>query len=114
MTHDFSEMSQTLDAAQAKLQRLLGTEPRYFVDDRTGCIAVRDRRWTDPEYQGLHRDTVGVVRFWMKHQREVRCEACNQRIRFEFVDGEEVAEANALAERLNAEATTFDPIELGM
>lgn len=37
---------------------------RYFVDERVGCIAVRDRLKTDPEYQGLHPDTEGVVRFW--------------------------------------------------
>jgi len=37
---------------------------RYFVDDRSGCIAVRDRTLTDPDYPGLHEDTTGVVRYW--------------------------------------------------
>jgi len=37
---------------------------RYFVDQRVGCIAVRDRFNTNPDYQGLHRDTKGVVRYW--------------------------------------------------
>lgn len=34
---------------------------RFFVDQRVGIIAVRDRTKTDPDYQGLHRDTEGVV-----------------------------------------------------
>ncbi len=37
---------------------------RYFVDERVGCIAVRDRERTDPEYPGLHFDTKGVVQYW--------------------------------------------------
>jgi len=37
---------------------------RYFVDERVGCIAVRDRENTDPDYNGLHSDTKGVVKFW--------------------------------------------------
>ena len=36
---------------------------RYFVDERAGCIAVRDRLNTDPDYRGLHWDTEGVVRY---------------------------------------------------
>lgn len=43
---------------------MVKTEERYFVDMRTGCIAVRDRMYTDPEYQGLHEDTPGVVKYW--------------------------------------------------
>lgn len=41
------------------------TNERFFVDQRCGCIAVRDRLLTDPEYQGLHHDTMGVVWFEM-------------------------------------------------
>lgn len=50
---------------------------RYFVDERSGCIAVRDRENTDPDYPGLHSDTTGVVAYW--HGRVVegeRCETC--------------------------------------
>lgn len=36
---------------------------RYFVDERSGCIAIRDRWNTNPEYQGLHSDTEGVMVF---------------------------------------------------
>jgi len=38
---------------------------RYFIDERVGCIAIRNRELTDPEYQGLHQDTKGVV--WYRH-----------------------------------------------
>lgn len=37
---------------------------RYFIDKRAGCIAVRDRMYTSPSYQGLHEDTPGVVKYW--------------------------------------------------
>ena len=37
---------------------------RYFVDERSGCVAVRDKKYTDPEYRGLHDDTRGVVKYW--------------------------------------------------
>lgn len=37
---------------------------RFFVDERAGCIAVRDREKTNPSYQGLHADTPGVVHYW--------------------------------------------------
>jgi len=52
---------------------------RYFVDKRGGCVAVRDRTKTDPGYQGLHADTIGVVRFWMGEQRRVCCPHCGNR-----------------------------------
>jgi len=39
---------------------------RYFVDRRIGCIAVRDSEHPqyDPDYPGLHSDTVDVVEYW--------------------------------------------------
>ena len=51
-------------------------EPRYFVDERCGCLAVRDRELTDPEYQGLHHNTTGVVRYWHGKIVEIRCDKC--------------------------------------
>lgn len=37
--------------------------PRYFIDERAGCAAVRDREHPkyDKAYQGLHQDTPDVV-----------------------------------------------------
>jgi len=49
---------------------------RYFVDKRGGCVAVRDRNKTDPEYPGLNPDTEGVVKFWMGEQTAKKCAAC--------------------------------------
>lgn len=42
---------------------------RFFVDERVGCIAVRDKFRTDPEYRGLHRDTEGVVAYRFGYQK---------------------------------------------
>jgi len=36
---------------------------RYFVDQRVGCIAIRDSFKTDPDYQGLHSDSIGVIHY---------------------------------------------------
>lgn len=38
---------------------------RYFVDIRSGCAAIRDRHHPDynPDYQGLHFDTIDVVEY---------------------------------------------------
>lgn len=43
------------------------TEERYFLDLRSGCAAVRDRQHKryDPDYEGLHQETVDVVEFRM-------------------------------------------------
>jgi hypothetical protein len=51
---------------------------RYFVDERNGCIAVRDRTKTNPEYHGLHADTEGVVRFWNGYTINTVCPTCGQ------------------------------------
>lgn len=36
---------------------------RFFIDERVGCIAVRDKKHPsyDPDYQGLHNDTADVI-----------------------------------------------------
>lgn len=39
-------------------------EKRYYVDLRRGCMAVRDREQTEPDYPGLHFDTKGVLLYW--------------------------------------------------
>jgi hypothetical protein len=37
---------------------------RFFVDERSGIVAVRDRVYTDLDYNGLHSDTGGVIESW--------------------------------------------------
>ena len=41
--------------------------PRFFVDDRIGCIAIRDRQHSDfdLEHQGLDSELSDVVEFEM-------------------------------------------------
>lgn len=75
---------------------------RYFVDERGGCVAVRDRSNTDPEYQGLHEDTGGVVKYWHGEQEKRVCESCGHvswggwKVSEEFIE-----EANRLCDQLN-------------
>lgn len=54
-----------LDKIKVQEQPKPDVLPRYFVDIRGGCAAVRDRlnRKYDPTYPGLHRDTVDVVEY---------------------------------------------------
>lgn len=66
---------------------------RYFIDERSGCVAVRDREQTDPEYRGLHKDTVGVVRYWSGEPVQQACPTCGHRISA----GWEISEANRRA-----------------
>ena len=49
---------------------------RYFVDERIGCIAVRDRTKTDPNYKGLESTTEGVVSFKMGILVKQICPEC--------------------------------------
>lgn len=40
---------------------------RFFVDKRTGCVAVRDRLSPghDPDYKGLHPDTPDIILYFI-------------------------------------------------
>ena len=38
-------------------------QDRYFIDQRVGCIAIRDRKNSD-DTNGLHSDTLGAVHYW--------------------------------------------------
>ena len=49
---------------------------RYFIDERVGCLAIRDRRNTDPTDQGLHRDTKGVMHYWGGTRVSEPCPTC--------------------------------------
>ncbi len=80
----------------------MGEEIRYFVDKRIGCVAVRDSEHTNPEDQGLHEDTCGVIKFWSgKLDKIVRCPTCGHLDTKWDVDEETIAEAEALCEELN-------------
>lgn len=80
---------------------------RYFVDIRSGCVAVRDRNHTDPDYQGLHADTEGVV--WYRHGERVveTCEKCGHTSSSGWkISPKDVAEAERVCESLNRTKTT--------
>ena len=75
---------------------------RYFTDERVGCIAVRDREATDPEYNRLHSDTAGVVRYWGGEPRKDLCPTCGHVRGLAYVVLDKArAEAYALCEELN-------------
>ena len=54
-------------------------EDRYFIDKRCGCIAVRDRQGTDPDYNGLHADTEGVIQYWDGYRWSSTCATCGHK-----------------------------------
>ncbi len=39
--------------------------PRFFVDERNGCVAIRDRTLNDPDDNGCDADKIDVVKFAM-------------------------------------------------
>lgn len=75
---------------------------RYFVDERNGCIAVRDRDNTDPDYNGLYSDTKGVVKYWAGQSVIHTCPTCGhcKSQGWELSD-EAIQEAHALCNSLN-------------
>lgn len=57
---------------------------RHFIDERGGCIAVRDREQTDPDYNGLHSDTPGVVWYESGVYEPQTCSHCGSVTRYEW------------------------------
>jgi hypothetical protein len=39
-------------------------DERFYIDDRVGCIAVRDREKDDEWAPGLHSEMDGVMAYW--------------------------------------------------
>ena len=78
---------------------------RFFVDERAGCVAVRDWTLTDPDYQGLHRDTPGVVWYRLGGETYEPCPTCKHpRPMGWVVDPADVREAHAVCAKLNGES----------
>lgn len=78
-------------------------EKRYYIDERSGCIAVRDRT-KDGDSPGLHPDTRGVVQFWMGFQETVKCPTCGHQAQGAWtVPPETRGAAEQLAATLNGE-----------
>jgi hypothetical protein len=75
---------------------------RYFVDERSGCIAVRDRQNTDPDNNGLHSDTQGVIKYWDGESKIDVCSTCgNKNFHGYFVADDIKQEAYSLCDSLN-------------
>ena len=75
------------------------TNYRYFVDQRAGCVAVRDRQNTNPhryKWDDLNADTPGVVKYWLGYVIEVPK-------KFWTIRPEDLAEALELCDKLNIE-----------
>ena len=60
-----NKQNETFDNHEQGNSSLGVVMPRFFVDLRSGCGAVRDRLHPnfDPDYQGLHNDTCDVVEY---------------------------------------------------
>ena len=72
------------------------TNYRYFVDERVGCVAVRDRQHTNfhDHIQSLNADTKGVVKYWLGY-------IIDKKLGW-TIRPEDLAEALALCDKLNA------------
>lgn len=78
--------------------------PRYWVDHRSGCIAVRDRLHPkrDDGRQGLDPEMPDVVKYWGGRQKRTACPACGQTVCGEWeISEESVKAAFALCAQLN-------------
>ena len=60
-------MEESNKQAENKPCTIHGVMPRFFVDERVGCIAIRDTQHPefDVEHQGLDSELPDVVRFEM-------------------------------------------------
>ena len=75
---------------------------RYFIDSRSGCVAVRDSENTDPEYNGLEPDTEGVIQYWHGEQLSETCPTCGIKRMLGWVVSEtSLKAAQELCDRLN-------------
>ena len=80
-----------------------GLSDNFIVDDRSGCIAIRDIRLMGDEAPGLHSDYDSVV--WMKSKPSIKihCPACGH-ARSDWDDSPELlSEAEAECKKLNIE-----------
>ena len=79
------------------------SKPRYYVDKRVGCVAVRDSTLVNPDEPGLWSDSSGVIEHWHGRKAvEDRCPTCgNLRSRTFTNTEEEHVKAAKLCRELN-------------
>ena len=80
-------------------------DKRYFIDERVGCIAVMDRDLIDPDYQGLSRDTAGVIEYWSGTPIIHVCPTCGHKEQrgWSISSQKQAIKANELCDKLNRE-----------
>jgi len=84
----------------------MAKELRYYVDLRSGCVAVRDRTLDESGYPGLHEDVPGVVKYWHGEPINTKCPTCGHiRDAGYVVPDATVKEAIALCDSLNGGVT---------
>lgn len=88
-----------MDPAKRRRTEKGGNVKRYIVDERVGCIAIRDTKFTDPDYPGLHNDTEGVLFYW--HGKKDENEAWH-------VNPVIVEKIQLLCEAMNEEDTRYE------
>lgn len=83
--------------------------PRFFVEERIGCIAVIDITQSDwPLPNGLHSENRGVVWFRMGKNHVHKCKECGQSLGTSWnVSPEDINDAIAWADGLNAAANSW-------
>lgn len=77
-------------------------DEQFFVDERVGCIAVRDRQINN-DSPGLWEDDLGVVGFWQGVFTTKRCPTCGNNLVGSWSVSEEVRrKATELCDQLNS------------
>ena len=80
----------------------MSDEQRFYIDQRVGCVAVRDRTQDDPDHPGLSSDTSGVVKFWDGELVLSKCPTCGHPESRYAVSDAALAAAIELRNELNA------------
>jgi hypothetical protein len=58
-------MSKDNKKAETEQCTIPSVMPRFFVDERNGCVAIRDNELHDPDDNGCDADKIDVVKFAM-------------------------------------------------
>jgi len=82
---------------------MTATIARYYIDERTGCIAVRDHTKDSEMEPGLHANTTGVIRYWHGELRTEKCAKCGHAISAGWrISDDAKRAAEELCDELNA------------
>lgn len=58
------KIEQALARVASELNAELGVDKRFYIDERVGCIAVRDKTKKDEWRSGLSQEDDDVMAFW--------------------------------------------------